>query len=135
MLFRPIAFLISSILFTQVAVGHIPDGVISNINTITSISRDLNSALTGLTTSSSNPDVVTMGQVIPIYWLTGLVLTRYSVQRVRKDFKNIVYDLDANTGAIRVSPFFSDVDAETMVKAFQEVSGCRLIGFPTNIGQ
>ena len=103
MLFRSIAFLISSLLFTQAAVGHsasIPDGVVSNINTIASISRNLNSALSGLTTASSNPDVVTMGEVIPLYWLTGLLLTRYPVQKVKTDFKNIVYDLDANTNAL-----------------------------------
>ena len=131
MLFRSIAFLISSLSFTQAAVGHcasIPDGVVSNINTIASISRNLNNALSGLTTASSNPDVVTMGEVIPLYWLTGLLLTRYPVQKVKTDFKNIVYDLDANTNALRSSPAFSDTEAENMVKAFQEVSGRRLTG-------
>lgn len=68
-----------------------------------------------------------MGQVIPIYWLTGLVLIRYPVQKVRTDYKNIVYDLDSNTNALRASPAFSDTETETMVKAFQEVSGRRLI--------
>ena len=131
MLFRSIAFLISSLLFTQAAVGHcasIPDGVVSNINTIASISRNLNSALSGLTTASSNPDVVTMGEVIPLYWLTGLLLTCYPVQKVKTDFKNIVYDLNANTNALRSSPAFSDTEAENMVMAFQEVSSGRLTG-------
>jgi len=127
MLFRTIA----TLLFTQAALAALtPDQVVTNIGIVTTVSGDLNSVLGGLTTSSGEGDVSTMAEVIPLYRVTKLLLTRYRVQKVETNFQTIVTNLAGDVTGMQPTPPFDDDGAGLVVDALRDVSGYRLIVHP-----
>ncbi|KAJ7190088.1 hypothetical protein GGX14DRAFT_580120 [Mycena pura] len=79
-----------------------PAQVVTNIGIVTTVSGDINSILSTLSTSTTASDVATMGQTVVT------------------DFTTIVNNLAGDTTAMQATPPFGDADAQLIVVALDD---------------
>ncbi|KIM37066.1 hypothetical protein M413DRAFT_423909 [Hebeloma cylindrosporum] len=118
MLFRPIIYLVSSVLFTQAALAALtPDQVVTNVGIVTSISGDLNSILSGLTNVETPAHVVNVAKT------------------VTTDLESMISKLLGDLTARDATTPFTDDEAEPIVDALRHVLLSTVIGKQTIFAQ
>jgi hypothetical protein len=119
-MFRSI-LLSALMLATFVAAQLTVEQVVTNIQKVTVVSSDINTALSQVTTTTTSTQVVTISRV-RMTMLSYIVLITCAFQTVATDFGTIISSLADDVTAMNQTPAFSDADATPIVDALNEVS-------------
>ncbi|PPQ96027.1 hypothetical protein CVT25_013889 [Psilocybe cyanescens] len=118
MLFRSVATCIVGVLFTQGALAALtPARLVTSIEAVTAASKDANTALVSISTSTKVADVKTSGK------------------KLVAAFTTIVQSVTADVAAINVTPAFADDAADTVVNALTDFVLVHQILLSTVIGK